>query len=192
MAIRYSLYDTPNPDKEEEKGLPHARAVSYQTKRLDDICAEITERTALSSADVKGVLDSFAYVMHTTLSRGDHVELEDLGFFSPSLKTTYNEKGKAHVEVDGINFRCSKKLKEKLSDIKLVKEKREPSQHDLDARRSILTRYLQANGHISKRSYAAITGCSRYRADLDIALFESEGLICRTGYRNQGIYVLAK
>lgn len=189
MAIRYSLYETPS-SAEENEGKVHARAISSDTIRMEEICEIITERSSLSSADVKAVLDSFVWLLRTRLSYGYNVELEELGFFSPSLKTTQKEngKGKVKVTVDGINFRCSKKLKKSLAYTKLTKKKRE-ADRDEEARRNILMRHLADNPHISKRTYAAITGCSRYRADQDMRMYEEEGLLKRVGYPNQGIYV---
>lgn len=188
MAIQYSLYELP-PSEDGEKGKVHARAIASSTIRTDEICDLITERSALSAADVKGVLDSFAWVIRTRLAYGYNVELEELGFFSPSLKTTRSEEGKIQVTVDGVNFRCSKKLRKSFTGVTLAKKKREAAP-GAAARRNTLVRYLQHNSHISKRTYAAITGCSRYRADLDIRLYEEEGLLRRAGYLNQGIYVL--
>ncbi len=193
MPIRYSLHETPSPEgREDGEGKElHARALSYDTIRMDEICEIITERSSLSSADVKAVLDSFAWLLRTRLPQGYRVELEELGFFSPSLKTVRKDNGKIRVTMDGINFRCSKWLKASFRNVRFTKAKGNARGQDGETRRRLLLDYLDENPYISKRTYAAIAGCSRYRADLDMRAYEAEGLVCRKGYANQGIYMLA-
>ena len=130
MAIKFKVYSTPKPNSRKGSKLSHARAISQGTYNLEKVCKLISERSAVSSAEVKSVLDSFAWVIELALEDGCHVELDDLGYFSPSLKTVPSKKDgtKNTVYVDGINYRCSTSLREKLRGIDLtyVKEKKKP------------------------------------------------------------------
>lgn len=114
-TIRY----LPNAGKNEQgtsEKRAYARLISKETKKLDEICSFINECCSVNSADIKGVLDALSKYVGRELSYGSCVELDGLGFFSPSLKTVkdgVNEKGEElyKVKVDGVNFRCAKKLK---------------------------------------------------------------------------------
>lgn len=189
MAIKYTVHETPKPNGREEEVLRHARAVCGATMKLDYICELISNRSSLSSADVKGVLDSFAWVMGFCLKGGNHVELEELGYFSPSLKTTQLGDGKVKVEVDGINYRCSTKLKDELRFTTLERVK-ETKENNPEKRKKIMLEYVERNGSISIRTYAGITGCSRYRADADFKRYLEEGVLVKVGYSNRALYLL--
>lgn len=54
---------------------------------LDDVCKLISERSALSSADVKGVLDSLNYVLDMQLRAGMIVKMGELGNFRMSFSS---------------------------------------------------------------------------------------------------------
>lgn len=190
MGIRYTVHPTPQPDAREEKTLSHARALSWSTKKMDDICQLICQRSTVSSADVKAVLDSMVWVIGFSLKSGDHVELENLGHFSPSLRSRKLPNGSYSVAVDGVNFRCSTKLKKEMASAKLKRVKR-LSLLTLEERKASMMRYIEVNGHISVRTYAEQSNCTRYRAESDLKHFVDEGLLCRVGSRTHVLYVLA-
>ena len=52
---------------------------------LEDVCKMISERSTVSSADVKGVLDSLNYVLDIELRAGRIVRMGELGNFRLSL-----------------------------------------------------------------------------------------------------------
>ncbi|WP_293710483.1 HU family DNA-binding protein [uncultured Parabacteroides sp.] len=193
MAIKFKVYSTPKPNSRKGSKLSHARAISQGTYNLEKVCKLISERSAVSSAEVKSVLDSFAWVIELALEDGCHVELDDLGYFSPSLKTVPSKKDgtKNTVYVDGINYRCSTSLREKLRGIDLtyVKEKKKPD--SWEERKKKLLSYIATWDSISPRGYAEAVGCSRYRAETDLKKFVEEGVLVRVGYRNKVMYLLA-
>lgn len=189
MAIKYTLHETPKPNDREGEVLSHARAVCNKTCRLDYICDLVSSRSSISSADVKSVLDSFAWAIALCVNNGDHVELEELGYFSPSLRTRQLGNGKVGVEVDGINYRCATKLKDAVRLADLEKEEVERTE-DPAKRKKILIEYLRENGSISLRTYAGISGCSRYRAEADFEDYLKEGVIIKIGHRNRVLYLL--
>ena len=63
MAIKFKVYSTPKPNGRAGARLTHARAISRGTYNLEKVCRLISERSAVSSAEVKSVLDSFAWVI---------------------------------------------------------------------------------------------------------------------------------
>lgn len=193
MSIKFKVYTTPKPNSRNGKKLTHARALSRGTYDLKKVCDLISERSSLSSADVKSVLDSFAWVIELALEDGCHIELDDLGYFSPSLKTIPHPKNenKNTVYVDGINYRCSASLRKKLRSIDLEYEKEKKKPVDWETRKKDLVEYMKSWESISPRAYAQAFGCSRYRAELDLKRFVEEGTLARVGYRNKVMYLLS-
>ena len=193
MAIRFTINPTPKPNGRKGKTSTHARQVSWGTYKLDEVCEMISERSAVSSADVKSVLDSFAWVMHAAFRSGYHLELEDLGYFWPSLRTRPNDEGTNIVELDGVNYRCSTRLLKKLKQIELKRiNTKAVTDEGLDKRKEKMLEYLQHNETLSPRIYAECTGCTRYRAESELKQFVDEGLLEKVGYRRQTVYLLKK
>lgn len=190
MAIKFKVHETPQPKGREGKALQHARAVASDTKKMDDICTLICARSSVSSADVKAVLDSFVWIIGLNLQHGDHVELEDLGHFSPSLRTRKLPDGKMEISVDGVNFRCSEAMKKQLKRATLEKESTLPH-FTRQKRKERMLSYIDENDSITVPTYGKINACSRYKAQADLLLFINEGLIVRVGSGTHVMYLLA-
>lgn len=188
MAIKFTVHQTPRP-KGSKEDLIHARAVPSSTKRMSDICNVICQRSSISSADVKAVLDSFVWYIKFSLEYGDHVELEDLGYFSPSLRTRTQPDGKFTVTVDGVNFRCSKKLKKELSAAKLEKETL-PKGYTPQRRKEQMLEYLKQYKTITTPLYAKLNACSHYRAKADIEQYLEQKILIRMGSSTHVSYLL--
>lgn len=189
MGIKFTVHDTPQPDGRKGETLSHARAISRGTVKMDDLCEIICQRGSISSADVKAVLDSFVWAIGHSLKYGDHVELEDLGHFSPSLRTRPLSDGKMHVTVDNVNFRCSKKLKETLRIAKL-EQVSSSTQQTLPQRKANLIKYLERNEHITTRGYSVLNECSRYQAQKDLKQFIADKEIYQLGSGTHIMFVL--
>lgn len=191
MAIKFKVLETPQPKERDEKAAHHARAVSYGTKGTNDLCKIICQRSSISPADVKAVLDSFVWAISFTLEGGYNVELEELGHFSPSLRSLQRSDGRLGIMVDGINFRCSDKLKNELKEVGLEKAKSE-KKFTLQERKTYMLDYIKRSKYITVRAYAELNNCSRYRADADLKRFIEEGLICQSGGGTHVIYLLSE
>lgn len=191
MAIKFKVLETPQPKQRNGEAMHHARAVSYGTKGTDDLCKIICQRSSISPADVKAVLDSFVWAIGFTLEGGFNVELEELGHFSPSLRALNKADGKIGVEVDSINFRCSDKLKNELKEIELVKAKVE-KKFTLQERKKHMLDHIKRSKQITVRAYAELNNCSRYQANTDFKKFIGEGLIYQAGRGTHVIYLLSE
>lgn len=188
MAIRFTEHKTPRPKGNEEK-LIHARTTASQTRQMDDICKVICQRSSISSADVKAVLDSFVWYIEFSLRYGDHVELEELGYFSPALRTRKQSDGKFMVTVDGVNFRCSEKLKQKLRTAKLEKES-QPQTYPLQKREERMREYFKEHETITTPTYAKLNVCSHYRAKADLESYLEKKILIRIGGSTHVSYLL--
>ena len=85
MATTYKLVQRRNMHKDAPAGskLFYAQAKSMGTSGMERLCSMISERSTVSSADVKAVLDSLIYVMKLELSDAKIVQLGEFG------KSTY-------------------------------------------------------------------------------------------------------
>lgn len=190
MAIKFTVHKTPRP-KGSKEDLKHARAIPGGTRRMKDICNVICQRSSISSADVKAVLDSFVWYIGFTLKYGEHIELEDLGYFSPSLRTQKTADGKSVVTVDGVNFRCSENLKKELRTAKLEKEK-SPKSPSPEKRKERMLEYLKENGTITTPVYASLNDCSHYRAKADLDQYVKDNMVVRVGSSTHVSFILAE
>lgn len=73
------------PEKDSEKY--YAMAKTTGVTDMNKICKLISSRSTVSSADVKGVLDSLNWAMDLELSSGQVVQLGELGNFRLSLSS---------------------------------------------------------------------------------------------------------
>jgi predicted histone-like DNA-binding protein len=190
MAIKFTVHKTPRP-KGSKEDLKHARAIPGGTRRMKDICNIICERSSISSADVKAVLDSFVWYIGFTLKYGEHIELEELGYFSPSLRTQKTPEGKSVVTVDGVNFRCSEKLKKELRSAELEREK-SPKSITPQKRKERMLEYFKENETITTPAYATLNACSHYRAKADLDQYLKENIVIRVGSSTHVCFILTK
>ncbi len=89
MALQYKIMMREVSDLKGGAKVEKAFAVPVYTgyTELEDICKAISERSALSSADVKGVLDSLNYVLDLELRGSRIVRLGELGNFRMSFSS---------------------------------------------------------------------------------------------------------
>lgn len=192
--VKFKVYDTPD-NNGKSNGLC-ARVISSGTKRDKEIYKFINDCCSVTSSDIKGVLEGLTVYIETMLSYGYSVELEGLGYFSPAVRTEKetNTKGKEvyRVKMDGVNFRCSTRLRETLKQAKPEKIKRDnQAKSTLEERKNKMLAYLQTHLYMSAAEYTRQNACTSYRADLDIKQFLKEGVIKAEGCSTHKIYMRA-
>ncbi|WP_293666681.1 HU family DNA-binding protein [uncultured Parabacteroides sp.] len=197
--VKFGIYQIPaKNEKGGKEQKVYARLISNETKKMSEICSFINECCSVNSADIKGVLDALSKYIGRELSYGSCVELEGLGYFSPSLKTTkagVNAKGvpQYSVRVDGVNFRCSQELKKIVQNARPQKVKRtNVSKLDYEGRKAKMLEYLAAHRSINLTDYQELVSCTYYMAKNDFKKFEEEALIQKEGYRTHRVYILAE
>jgi predicted histone-like DNA-binding protein len=195
MEIKFTIHETPKPKDSTGKCMQHARVLPSGTKRLEDICEHINESSSLNSSDIKGALEAFFKYISFQLRAGYNVELEGLGNFSVSLhsREVKNEGGKdmMSVEINGVNFRCSPRLKSEVKKSRLKKVKHPSTPFpDIWKRRERMLEYLKEYGSINQRKYAALNGCSRYCATNDLKAFVEQRIVACSGGATHKVYLL--
>ncbi|MDH6303864.1 putative histone-like DNA-binding protein [Parabacteroides sp. PF5-5] len=197
MALKYVLHENPVPPGREEKKAQHAR-VSYDSKvDMEKLCKLISARSSLSSADVKGVLDSFQFWMGIYLADGSMIELDGLGHFYPTLrsKTIVNERGRPEtaVAVDTVGFRCAPKLKRLLrNNAELEEEKRRSSEEMPEQRQKQILAHLREYSYINSSGAMSLNGCSRHVALADLQMLTEAGKLHRIRSGKSFVYLLAE
>lgn len=195
MEIKFSIHETPRPTGSNEKTIYHARVQHRGTKRMEDVCLHINEVSTLNSSDVKGALEAFFKYVSFQLQYGYSVELEGLGHFSVALKSKQvndeNGKGITRVTIDGVNFRCSPRLKKAVqkSTLKKVKSTSSPFP-EREQRRERMMDFLASHGAINLRQYADLNSCTYYCARNDIKVFIEQGIIGSIGGATHKVYTL--
>lgn len=194
MSISYRIVEVPDLNGQNNGKKYAAKVNSAGTVKLDELCQLITARSAISSADVKAVLDSFCFGFKHYLENGYSLNLNELGFFSPSLTTRQvgEEDGAPllEVKVRGINYRPTVDLKDRLALCKLSRsEKKKTKEYSEDERLERVLNYVEKNRFIDRRQCQKLNSCSAYRANSDLKALIGAGKLVAVGYGRSLVYV---
>ena len=169
MSIKFSWYATPQPDGRETTNSKHARVISQGKVDTNLLCKMISTSSSFSSSDVKGILEALNFWMNFYLSLGNTVELDGLGHFAPTLRTTRHERNEGKVytraEIDSVAFRCAPALKQKLREATLesVRKSEDPLPTP-EVRRKNILRAVEKQVSINTAACMRLNGCTRYLA----------------------------
>ena len=120
MAIKYKLI---------EKGEPgvvgggtkkwYANIVTDGEETIDDLVKAIEKFSALSEADIRGVIIALENVMQDALGNGKIVRLDKIGSLYPSLSsegtaTPEEFNAQKHVRTIKVNYRPGKRLSDSM------------------------------------------------------------------------------
>lgn len=194
MAVKVKIYNTPRPNDREGEALQHARVVSKGTLRLDDICEALVPM-GLNTAQIKGILDGLVQYTRKSLQEGYHIEWEELGTFSLSVRSKQiinaANKPATEVTIDGVNFRAHPELKKKIRKTTKIEESTEeiPAESSQAQRKARMLKQLEKDGHITGMEYTRLNNCTRYTAQKDLDTFVEEKIIASVGKGTRKIFV---
>lgn len=87
---------------------------------VDDLVADIEKFSALSEADIKGVIISLENVMQTRLSNGQIIRLDKMGTWYPSIKSTASDSPdkvtRRNITKVSVNYRAGKRILAKMNE----------------------------------------------------------------------------
>lgn len=120
MSIKYNLI---------EKGKPgvigggqkkwYANIVTDGEVTIDDLVKQIEKFSALSEADIRGVIIALENVIQDQLANGKIIRLDKLGSFYPSLSSEGVDDAKdftvANIKGAKVNYRPGKRISNALS-----------------------------------------------------------------------------
>lgn len=194
MSIKFGWYKTPVPGDREDKLVPHARIISQGTLDTKYMCKMISTSSTISSADVKGVLEALNFWMGFFLSEGNSIELDGLGYFTPTLKsrieTDENGKNKVIAEADSVSFRCATSLKDQIREagLELVK-KQDNKKVSPEQRAANILAYVKKQMSINCTSCMKINHCTRYIALNDLKKLIDNNQLIQIGNGKQIMYI---
>ena len=193
MAIQFDFYPNPNSTKEEQQY--HPRIVNNSSLETDEILELINHRCSLADSDVVSCLTELSHIISEGLSQGRSVYLEGIGYFNLSLTCTTSPitpKTRAeHVELKGITFRPSTKLKKRLSTVKL--ERSEAKKHsglltDQQIDEKVATHFIN-NYTLTRIQLERLCQLTRSTAIRQINRLIAQGKLINKNSTSQPIYV---
>ncbi len=194
-VVKYSIHETPNPQKDGKKKY-HVRPVSEQAIKTDQLALTISEMSSFSSADVKGMLEAFSRVMKMYLINGHTVELEGIGLFNISITCPKDIEDPSKINASRIhfkkvNFKSSASLSNELRGMKFERaesDKNKKSNEESDRLKKIMD-YVQENGSIQSSVSMQLNNCTRYIALKDLGKLVKTGKLIRHGNKASSIYL---
>jgi len=193
--MKFVLHENPVAPGKTKTKAKHARVVHNSKLDMARLCELISQRSSLSSADVKGVLDSFQFCMGIYLKDGSTVELSELGHFYPTLrsKSYINEEGKQRirVQVDTVGFRCSPKLKKEIRSAELEQVKLPKlNPYSFEKRRERILSYVSENLTINSSIVMGLNRCTRHTALDDLKQLAAKGELMKVRSGTTLLYFL--
>lgn len=194
MSIKFGWYKTPVPGDREDKQVPHARIISQGTLDTKYMCKMISTSSTISSADVKGVLEALNFWMGFFLSEGNSIELDGLGYFTPTLKsrieTDENGKNKVIAEADSVSFRCATSLKDQIREAGLEPVKKQDNKKvSPEQRATNILAHVKKQISINCTCCMKINSCTRYIALNDLKKLIENGQLIQIGEGKQTAYI---
>lgn len=202
MSIYYDLYETPSPKGETPKPL-HARVCSKGTISGKDFMEHVFREEHMPHAMVVGIVQAITSTLGDWLADGYTVEVEGLGFFTPSLACNHAAVSKKELRAESIrlstvNFRpciefkryVASKMQLERADKRFFPSKPE-AVGDMEERKQCVLGFLETNICISRAEYARLVHVTPRRAISDLTEFVNSGVLRRRGAGRSVVYVKA-
>jgi len=202
MSTYYDLYETPSRKGDEPNPL-HARVRSKGTISGKDFIDMVFREEHMPHAMIVGILEAITSAMGKWMADGYTVELEGLGFFTPSLKCVRAAKTKKDIRAESVrmstvNFRPTVEFKRYVAfkmeleraDKRFFPQKPEAA-GELDERKRLLLAFLDANVCITRAEYARLVRVTARRATSDLQAFIASGVIRKRGGGRSVVYIKA-
>ena len=191
MSTYYDLYETPDPSGEGKKKPLHARVRSKGTITAKEFQERLMK--------VVGIMQAISNALGDWLAEGYNVELDELGFFSTTLKCTRPAMQKKDIRAESVRFetvkfRPSKAFKKyvrhqmELERIDKKTSAKKPAVAKKDRKQMMLT-FLEANVCITRAEYARLTRVTDRCASSDLQEFLTEGVIRKRGGGRSVVYI---
>lgn len=195
MSVRFSLHDTPVPDGKENKKHRHARVIRDESVGMEKLCKLISSQTSFSPADVKGMLVAFNFWLDFYMRQGSSVNLEGIGLFYPTIKTSIreNDEGEERIRIrlDTVGFRCCPDLRKKLRHVRIEEVKTKRRRKDApEKRQEKILEYLKEHFYACCTDIMCLNACNQHIALADLNALILDGKVKRIGKARQTLYVL--
>ena len=164
-----------------------------QGRQKDSACTDHFTRYARHEVYVQ-VLEALNFWMGFHLAEGNSIELDGLGYFTPTLKsrTVTDENGKTKViaEADTVSFRCATSLKEQVREAGLEQVKKAKTEKlTQEQRLENIMKEVNKNRCINTGTCVQINHYSRFMALNDLKLLIDSNKLVQIGRGKQTMYI---
>lgn len=199
MSTYYDLYETPDPSGEGKKKPLHARVRPKGTITAKEFQERVMKEQHMPHAMIVGIMQAISNALGDWLAEGFNVELDELGFFSTTLKCTRPAMQKKDIRAESVRFetvkfRPSKAFKKYVRhqmELERVDKKtttKKPAVPPEERKQMMLT-FLEANVCITRAEYARLTRVTDRCAISDLQEFLTEGVIRKRGGGRSVVYI---
>lgn len=200
MSAYYDLYETPVPEDSDKTAPLHARIYSKGTISAETFIERVVKEQHMPHAMVVGIMQAVSNALGDWLAEGYNVELDELGYFSTTLKCTRPAFTKKEIRAESVRFetvkfRPNKRFKQRIERqmiLERLDKKRtgtKKTENTINERKQKMLELLAANVCITRSEYARLVQISDRRATYDLQLFLSEGIIAKRGGGRSVVYV---
>ena len=194
MAANYKLVRNPDPANSDKLKPLHPRIKSLGTLSIEQLADRAQGRSSLSPATIKSALLVISDLLQETLREGYNVNLNNIGYFSVSLKSRpvmeKNEIRSESVHFSHVNFRCSQELKDKLSTMEVTRAQSVTVPNLSQAEKELrLKKHFEQKLNLTTTEYMNLTYCSRQKALKELKSLVQEDKITKIGSKNATQYL---
>ena len=163
MSTYYDLYETPDPSGEGKKKPLHARVRPKGTITAKEFQERVMKEQHMPHAMIVGIMQAISNALGDWLAEGFNVELDELGFFSATLKCTRPAMQKKDIRAESVRFetvkfRPSKAFKKYVRyqmELERVDKKVSTKKPAVapEKRKEMMLKFLEANVCITRAEY---------------------------------------
>lgn len=175
----------------------YLRSGSTQTVRMKEICMQISDYTASSSADVLSVMEAFKGVLLRNLSSGKNVELGTIGTLCPfftSKSFSENKRFKAsEIRLRRVILKLRSDYKKEIEGSLLFAERQNNQRHipfTPEERSERILAHLSEHPFTTSLLAKDMNRCSRQTALYDLKRLQQQERIVRNRIGSGVIYTL--
>ena len=184
----------------------YPQVVLSGTATLDELAQRISDATAFTAADIKGVVSALSDEIALAAAQGKSVRIDGLGTFRARLAVAGGGKGETagskakltapSVHVSGLYVKPSNALVQATATaarLERVRDDGKPARKPLEPEKRLdaLRKHLAKNGFISCPTYAALTRLSRSAATKELRELSQaqDAFITAEGAGSHRVYV---
>ncbi len=195
MAIQFDLFENPGKEGFEGPRL-HAKVITKNMVTTRDMCESISRKCTVTPADVSGVLAALEDEMFQALRNGYSVHIDELGFFTLSLKCASDVNPKhvssSDIAVRTINFTPDKDFADKFKTVEFKRctsHGHHSTKLDDKEVNELLQSFFEKHHFMTRREFEKLTGFNQVKSLRYIHRLIEDGVICNAGTRYHPIYV---
>ena len=184
--------------KERKKPL-HARVRSKGTITAKEFQERMVKEQHMPHAMIVGIMQAISNALGDWLADGYNVELDELGYFSTTLKCTRTAMNKKDIRAESVRFetvkfRPSKAFKKYVRyqmELERIDKKASAKKNGSSPgkKKEMMLKFPEANVCITRAEYSRLTNVTDRRASCDLQEYLAEGIIRKRGGGRSVVYI---